>query len=196
MAAETFPMIPPSAFVFGGTVALAIGVFGFGVWRVWRLVRYWRGQSVTGRVGRALLVLALGAAVAFFAQMLYTMRSVEVAVTADALAITGTEFERTLPLGALRARDAGVLDLDRQGAFWPTERLGGVDLPGYQVGTFQLRNRQDVLAFVTDPSRVAYVPTRRGYALLLSVRDPHALVALLRRRAPAPPPDPLGLPDS
>jgi hypothetical protein len=189
-------MIPPSAFVFGGTMALALGVLSFGVWRAWRLVRYWRGQSVTGRIGRALLVLALGAAVALFVQMLYTMRSVEVTVTADALRITGTEFERTLPLEALRARDAGVLDLDRQGAFWPEERLRGVDVPGYQVGEFQLRNRQDVLVFVTDPSRVAYVPTRGGYALLLSVRDPQALVDLIRRRAPAPPPDPLGLPGS
>jgi hypothetical protein len=37
-----------------------------------------------------------------------------------------------------------------------------------------------VLAFLTDPARVVYVPTRAGYGLLLSVDDPPGFLAALR----------------
>jgi hypothetical protein len=34
---------------------------------------------------------------------------------------------------------------------------------------------------VTDPTRVAYVPTSNGYAVLVSVADPAAFLASLRK---------------
>jgi hypothetical protein len=37
-----------------------------------------------------------------------------------------------------------------------------------------------VLAFLTDPTRVVYVPSHAGYSLLLSVDDPAGFLAALR----------------
>jgi hypothetical protein len=63
---------------------------------------------------------------------------------------------------------------------WP-----GLGLPGYGAGWFRLAGGERALAFVTDRTRLAYVPTTAGYGLLLSVDDPDGLVAALRGAAGA-----------
>jgi hypothetical protein len=54
-------------------------------------------------------------------------------------------------------------------------------LPGYSAGWFRLRNGEKALAFVTDRQRVLYFPTWKGYSILLSVAEPDAMLAALRR---------------
>jgi hypothetical protein len=50
-------------------------------------------------------------------------------------------------------------------------RTVGTALPGYRSGWFRLANGEKALVYVTDPSRVVYVPTTDGYSLLLSVAE-------------------------
>ena len=53
-------------------------------------------------------------------------------------------------------------------------------MPGYKSGWFKLRNGEWGLLFITNPERVALVPTSAGYSVLLSVADPQQFVAALR----------------
>jgi hypothetical protein len=61
----------------------------------------------------------------------------------------------------------------------------GTGLPGYRAGWFRLRNGEKALVSLTDTHHVVYVPTSRGFALLLSPAEPDRVLAAVRRVAPA-----------
>ena len=54
-------------------------------------------------------------------------------------------------------------------------------MPGYRSGWFRLRDGEKALLYVTDPTRVVYVPTTEGYSVLLSVAEPDVFLSSLRR---------------
>ena len=64
----------------------------------------------------------------------------------------------------------------------PRSRTMGTGMPGYGAGWFRLANGDKALVYLTTPERVVYVPTREGYALLLSVERPEAFLDALRSR--------------
>ncbi len=94
----------------------------------------------------------------------------------------GDVYGHRLPWAALRVDEARVVDLTREPARRPRSRRFGTGLPGYAAGWFRLSNGERALLFVTTRERVLYVPTNRGYALLLSPEDPDGMLAELRRR--------------
>jgi hypothetical protein len=63
----------------------------------------------------------------------------------------------------------------------PTSRTNGIGMPGYSAGWFRLRGERRALLFVTDRSRVVYVPTREGYPVLVSVQRPAEFLESIRR---------------
>ena len=65
----------------------------------------------------------------------------------------------------------------------PRWKTNGVGLPGYQAGWFRLRRGGKALLFVTDRTRVVFVPTNEGYSVLLSVPDPDVFLRTLRAAA-------------
>lgn len=111
-------------------------------------------------------------------------------VSPAGLRVLGGLHGRLLPFSALQLDSARVLDLHATPSLAPARRTWGVAIPGYRSGWFRLRDGERALLYVTDPSRIAYIPTRRGYALLLSVADPAALLSALRRTAGAESPSP------
>jgi len=105
-------------------------------------------------------------------------------VLSDAgLDFRGDIWGRRVPWPALHLEQARIVDLTREPDLRPRSRRAGTALPGYQAGWFRLRNGQRALVYVTAWNRVLYVPTSAGYALLLSPRDPEAMLGELRRRA-------------
>lgn len=130
----------------------------------------------------ALVILGALAAVAFSVSGARTARF---EVSREGLRLRGDFYGRLVPAADLRADLARPVDLERERALQPTLRTGGTALPGYRAGWFRLRNGERALLYVTDARRVAYVPTRAGYSVLVSVAEPEALVAALRRAAPA-----------
>ena len=60
-------------------------------------------------------------------------------------------------------------------------RAARVTAPGW----FRLKNGEKALVSLTDRHRAVYVPTSRGYALLVSPAEPDSFLAALRRVAPA-----------
>lgn len=110
-------------------------------------------------------------------------------VSAAGLRLRGDMYGRMIPAAALRVDDARAVDLNVDRSLAPAVRTGGTALPGYRAGWFRLRSGERALLYLTDQSHVAYVPTREGYSVLVSVADPPAFVAALRRStSPTPPP--------
>jgi hypothetical protein len=106
-------------------------------------------------------------------------------LSADGLSLRGDLYGRRVPAAELRGGAARVLDLDEDARLRPVVRTMGTALPGYRAGWFRLANGEKALLYVTDSRRVVYVPTRAGYALLLSVDRPTEFVERLRAIAPA-----------
>lgn len=131
-------------------------------------------------IGALLVALLL-----LFAFFVYSSRATRFELSADGLAIRRTVYGRTLPWSSLEVDEARAVNLRESPALQPTFRTNGLGLPGYQAGWFRLRRAGKGLLFITDPSHVVALPTRQGYTLLLSVRDPEAFIAALRRSAAA-----------
>jgi len=101
-----------------------------------------------------------------------------------AVRLVGDLWGRAIPLAALDLAAARSVDLGAEPQLRPVSRRLGTGLPGFASGWFRLANGEKALVYLTDGRRVAYVPTREGWSLLLSVERPDALLEALRRRAP------------
>jgi hypothetical protein len=125
------------------------------------------------------LALLIGLVV-LFAWFAYSTRHVRCEVSSDGLKIAGDLYGRTIPGRELIAVQARVLDLTKDTDYALARRTNGTGLPGYKAGWFRLRNGEKALVFVTDPKSVAYVPTRAGYSILVSVAEPARLLEAVR----------------
>ena len=135
-------------------------------------------------------VIVLGGTTAFmalllasFAYIFYASQHSSVEVNAGALEIRSPFYGRTIPLRDLVTDEAAVVDLDLSAGSRLAWRTNGIGLPGYAAGWFQTAGGEKALAFITERRRVVRIPTRRNYALLLSVSEPDALVSMLRTGA-------------
>jgi hypothetical protein len=106
-----------------------------------------------------------------------------VVLTDDTLRIRGDLYGRSIPIELLNVDSARVVDLRGEPSLQPVSRRMGTGMPGYSAGWFRLRNGARALVYLTARDRVAYVPFADGYVLLLSLRDPDAMIRDLRRRA-------------
>lgn len=131
---------------------------------------------IIGAIGALLLALLL-----LFLFFVYSSRATRFEISSEGLAISGTLYGRTLRWSSLDVEQARVVNLGESPELQPTLRTNGLGLPGYQAGWFRLRRQGRGLLFVTDASRVVALPTREGYTILLSVRDPNAFLEALRR---------------
>jgi hypothetical protein len=94
----------------------------------------------------------------------------------------GDLWGRTIPLASLDIAGARVLALEAEPELQPVGRTLGTGMPGYASGWLRLRNGEKALAYLTSSERVVHIPTRDGYALLLSLSDPEAFLGALRAR--------------
>lgn len=105
---------------------------------------------------------------------------------ATGLEIATTFYRQTLSLAELDIDHARVADLAERTEFKPRLKTNGVSLPGFHSGWFRLRNRSKAFVAVAGGPRVLWLPTTRGYDLLLQPRQPQALLQHLRELAAAP----------
>ena len=122
------------------------------------------------------LTFALTLMLAFLA---WSPTHVRFEVSPEGIRVRGDLFGRTIPGTVLLADQARTLNLNATPEYRPRVRTLGTAVPGYRSGWFRLRNGEKALLFVTDAEHVVYVPTRDGYALMLSVADPAAFLAAL-----------------
>src|SRR5579872_281843 len=117
--------------------------------------------------GKALWVIAaiLVPIVVLMTYIAYASRHVQFEVSDAGLRIRGDIYGRKIPAEALVCSGAKAVDLGTDTSLKPSLRTNGAGLPGYRAGWFRLRNGEKALVFLTDSSRVAYIPTREGYSL-------------------------------
>ena len=128
------------------------------------------------------IIAAVVAALLFFlGAFVYASRHVRFELSPEGLAIRGDLYGRRLPAASLLRPQARVVDLTVDQDCRLVARTNGVGFPGYGSGWFQLANGEKALIFVTDKRRVVYLPTREGYALLLSMAEPQQFLAALRQ---------------
>lgn len=129
------------------------------------------------------LLPAAGVSLAAAALVLYvawSMQRVALVISSDTLQIRGDLFGRTLPRAVLQVQEAHEISLISDTTHMPTWRTWGTGAPGYLAGWFRLRNGEKALAFITDKTHVVYVPTTRGFSVLLSVSQPQAFLQALQ----------------
>ena len=116
-----------------------------------------------------------------FGYITHASRNVQFQVSHEGLRIRGDIYGRMVPAVSLISAESKQVDLRRDTSYRPTLRTNGIGLPGYRSGWFRLRNGEKALLFLTDASRVVYIPTRNGYSLLLSVENPELFMQSIRR---------------
>ena len=107
---------------------------------------------------------------------------------ATGIDIDTTLYQQSLALADLRLAEARVIDLDEHTEFKPRLKTNGTDLPGLKSGWFRLRNRHKAFVAMTRGPRVLWLPTGKGFDLLLQPRQPQALLDHLRAMATTPRP--------
>lgn len=100
------------------------------------------------------------------------------------LRLRGDLYGRMIPASALRGGATRIVDLTNSSDLQPRWRTMGTAFPSYRAGWFKLRNGEKALLYLTDARRAVYVPTTRGYSLLLSPQEPERFVERLRAVAP------------
>ena len=133
----------------------------------------------------AMLVVALvtGAIALFLDRLLKRHRLL---LDADGIEVATTFYKQRIAFAEMKLETARVIRLDEHPELKPLLKSNGYALPGFRSGWFRLRNWQKAFVATSDGERVLWLPTSRGFGLLLQPRDPQRLLDCLRERVSAP----------
>jgi hypothetical protein len=109
--------------------------------------------------------------IVLFISIGYQARHATFTVNDQGLRIGPGLYGRFIPRDDIAKEGVKVVNLNIQTEYQPKWRTNGASLPGYADGWFKLKNKEKALVFITDRSRVVYIPTHKKYAVLLSVRE-------------------------
>lgn len=131
----------------------------------------------------AIISLVLVSVLVLMIWLAWSMQHATFTVSREGLRLQGDLFGRLIPLTSLKLDEAVVTNLNIDKDHQPKWRTMGTGLPGYSAGWFKLRNGTKALLYITDRTRVVRIPTTEGYTIMLSVADPAALIAELRKQS-------------
>lgn len=123
----------------------------------------------------AVIGLILVLLLALFVYTGYSMKNGRFEVTDQGLAIKTGAYGRFIPKEIIVRENVRTLNLNTFDEYKPRWRTNGIGLPGYSEGWFKLKNGEKALLFVTDSSKVVYIPTTKGYSIILSPQNPEQL---------------------
>lgn len=134
------------------------------------------------RVVRDVIVIAAILAAAVVAHSLWARNSMRVELSDATLVVRGDLLGPSLPLHQLDVGAARVVDPQQD----PHARIAGTvfggGLAGYRSGWFRLADGTRAQVFVRQGQPAVLLPTQQGYSMLVSVPDPDAFLARLRKR--------------
>ncbi|MDH3732578.1 MAG: PH domain-containing protein [Gemmatimonadota bacterium] len=135
------------------------------------------GKSVWFLVGVMVLLIGLCVMLSWVA---WSTRHSRAEVTPEGLKLVGDLWGRTIPHEQLILDNARIVDLRGEPDLQPRARTMGTGLGGFAAGWFRLQNQEKALIYLTDRTRVVYLPTDQGYSVMLSSAEPERLLAALR----------------
>lgn len=114
-----------------------------------------------------------------FGYIAYSVGHVQFQLSDQYLTITGDIYGTKLSKNTLKIDQVKLINLDIDKPYQPKWRTNGVGLPGYLSGWFRLRNKEKALLFVTDTKKVVYLPTNKGYSIMMSMKEPEEFIKTL-----------------
>jgi hypothetical protein len=149
------------------------------------------GESLwgTGHRGGDALVAMLAVALVMGAIALFLDRMLErhrLLLDAGGIEVATTFYRQRIAFAELKLDAARVVRLDEHPELKPLLKSNGYALPGFRSGWFRLRNWQKAFVATSDGERALWLPTSRGFGLLLQPRDPQRLLDRLRERVSSP----------
>jgi hypothetical protein len=126
------------------------------------------------------VILILLLVAAFFISTGHQSRHLKYTVTDEGLRINPGVYGRFIPREDIDTEGVRVMNLNVDTEYQPKWRTNGAGLPGFASGWFKLANKEKALVFLTDRNRVVYIPTKRDYSVLLSVREAEEFAGILQ----------------
>lgn len=99
----------------------------------------------------------------------------------DMLEVRSTLYRRRTPVAQMDLDRAEVVDLKGDRHHGLRYKTNAYSVPGFHSGHYRLSGGGKGFALVTDTRRVLVIPVRGGPTLLLSLVQPQALLAALRK---------------
>ena len=154
-------------------VVIILGMIGFGVYALLHISE--------ARIAMSIATVIVVVLAAMFGYFLYGAYNSTVTIDGDRLRVNVPIYSRAIPLESVDAGQAEVVDMNQNRDYKLSLRTNGLGLPGYQLGWFRRSGGGRIYAVLTDKSSVVYLPTTENYAMLLSIREPEALLEALGR---------------
>ena len=111
----------------------------------------------------------------------YSAKRTKFIVSNEGLEVKGCLYGRTVLWSSIIKDDIKPVNLLTEQNYRPTARTHGVELSGYLSGWFRLNNGERALLFVTEQADVIYVPTNKGYCVLLSPSRPKEFLNVIQQ---------------
>ncbi len=134
--------------------------------------------------GTFLLVISVVIAlvtVGIFGYIGATMNHMFVEISPDSLKIRIPMYTRTISRADVLVDQIRVINMNDPGAPKLGMRTNGIGMPGLLGGWFRLSGGGKILAAVTDRTKVVVIPTKLGYDIMASVKNPDAFIASMKR---------------
>ncbi len=112
----------------------------------------------------------------------YRSQTSRLVLSPTKLQIFGDVTNYTVQLENLQLEQARILDLRLEPKLHAAFRTWGTGLPKYATGYFTLANEQKAFIFVSDDTRVVYIPAIQGEDILLSLEQPEEFMVALKAR--------------
>lgn len=125
-------------------------------------------------ISSVVIGLILIGVIGLFISIGYQARHAGFTLNDQGLRIGPGLYGRFIPKDDIKKDGVRVVNLNVEADYQPKWRTNGAGLPGYAAGWFKLKNKEKALVFLTDRSRVVYIPTNKNYSVLLSVREAEA----------------------
>jgi len=129
--------------------------------------------------------LVLGLATLFLGSTLYGSQRASFVLDDTGLSFRGDVYGSPLAWSELRVDSARIVDLSHELTLRPRSRRMGTALLGYTSGWFTLDDGEKALLYLTDRRRAVYLPTTKGFTILVSPIDPEGFLADLKKRSAA-----------
>ncbi len=117
----------------------------------------------------------------------WLMRRHRVRVDASGLEVVTAMYRRQLAWPELDLEAARVFSLDEHPGRKPMLKTHGMAAFAFKGGSFRSRGLDKLFVATAGGKRLLWLPTTRGYTLLLEPRRPQALLDRLRELAPPAP---------
>ena len=123
------------------------------------------------------LLLGIGPAILIAAAM--GVRNPQAKLGKDGLSIKVSFIDKQWAISTIDRANAALVNLESRQELRPKWKLWGVAMPGLSSGLFKLYDGRKAHVYITDRSKVVYLPTQSG-PVLLSLERPREFLDTLQ----------------